>query len=60
MSKDKGWKPLKVSPPGTLQGKVPPVQSIMPPNATIEEVIMPSPKNFVKPVTGLESPKKKK
>jgi len=50
----KGWKPLKVSPPGTLQGKVPPIQSIMPPGATEEEVIMPKPVNRVKPKTGLE------
>jgi hypothetical protein len=51
---DKNWKPLKISPPGTLQGKVPPVQSIMPPGAVEEEVVMPSPKNYVKPLTGLE------
>ena len=50
----KGWKPLKVSPPGTLQGKVPPIQSIMLPGATEEEVIMPKPVNRVKPKTGLE------
>lgn len=60
MSKDKGWKPLKESPPGTLQGKVPPIQSIMPPGAVVEEVIMPKPENFVKPLTGLEDPKKVK
>jgi hypothetical protein len=53
----KGWKPLPKDPgPGTLQGKVPPIQSIMPPGATEEEVIRPKPENFVKPATGLEKP----
>ncbi len=61
MSKDKGWKPLpKDDGPGMLQGTVPPIQSIMPPGAVEEEVIMPSPENFVKPLTGLEDPKKVK
>ena len=55
MSKGSGWKPLpKDDGPGMLQGKVPPVQSIMPPGATEEEVIMPKPENRVHPKTGLE------
>ncbi len=58
MSENKGWKPLpKDDGPGMLQGKVPPIQSIMPPGAVVEEVIMPKPENFVKPLTGHEDPK---
>jgi len=60
MSKGTGnWKPLPKDPgPGTLQGTVPPVQSIMPPGASEQEVIMPTPENRVKPLTGLERPDK--
>ena len=52
------WKPLpKDDGPGMLQGTVPPIQPIMPPGATEEEVIMPIPTNKNKPATGLEKPK---
>lgn len=52
------WKKLPKDPgPGTIQGKVPPIQPIMPPGATEEEVFRPTPVNRVKPKTGLEGGK---